>query len=1216
MPLTFALHIAERRWDGNAFDATVTVPSAHNHYVRLSPLTADEETQVRWYFSDWLTSQFGDSGRARQTEEMMRRRGEQLFAELFGGTAGATSWSQCIEAGDARIEISGTPRFQTLPWEWLWNPAMNYPVALDIPIVRTLAGGASVDTRTTGTSLNVLVVRSRSLRTLDVDAAVVARPLLMLARDLDKPIVVHVLRPATVVALREHLAGVDQRTDGERYAVIHFDVHGSSGVDAPDRGGEHSQASATLRFDDKAVTSGEIAEILGRHGCPLVVFTSCESARHTGGGSLSTIASDLLAAGLPAVIGMRESFSSTAVELWVATFYGALSSGEDVTRAMTLARRMLFERAERTTVLTEARSISDWRVPVAYLRNMPRFELAGRIDVTRRRMLHRISAREHPIGRDLDAFRVEHLLGAGHRVVLVWAGPGVGRTSFLRFLGWFWQATGLVEGVTELGTSGQSYTCDDVERALKNAEGRHVLLLDDIDLLPEERLAALLTEATNSRERVVVAATRHSWNPSRRWVAHYRLPPVDLIDMSDWLTSASARAKAEQQLPSFEALSDMLEGLPLAIVNCLPRLDHVGSDGTFAEVESGDVDIDLPGSGYGSHTIRESMHRAASALSPAARTDMLYLAPFGSRVSMILLDEYARRLGARAVSFTERLAASLGEFHLTGLIIVEAESDLPCLWINPLLPLYARRCLRDSALAETKATVENAFVEACGVAAHHLVVAAAGTGEANQRGRRLCEVDRLAFRYALRIVTDPVAPLYALYSAAATGFSRVGRPREVIRIGEGLLRRVAEIGAGPTAVKPIVEDLAERHRAEGNAKRAQELLVALGPPLNGRAHEAMSPDALMDAANAALEEGHLDDAELLARRALRAFGAEPGLDIAFHWLLLANILIRLGRFDEAEVYARDALDRFGNEDGAPRAHCHHALGECFSRTARHVEAIEPFREAIAIYRWLGEDDAAARSLARLAKAQHACGNLREAETNLQEALRLAMPSQLGPLVASLHFDYGTLLSEMGRPHDAADQLTLAVQRGLALGDEPLVSIARERLVVALIELRNFNAASEILDCEEARIRRSGRLESLETCLRNQETLLWALGNDCLESHDFEGAIRWFERRERVSLELSHPGAAHASALQQIIALLGARDVPRAYEIARRVVSTAREAGDLVALASGLFLQGILALNLNRQAEGESLCWESKKLMDQHDLIDARKQIAAVLQAIQ
>jgi tetratricopeptide (TPR) repeat protein len=1068
--LTRIVTIRELPSTGPAVHAAVHVSAGAVYSTTVSaPITSEEQSLVTWYFGEWLASQFGESGRAMLAEEALKRCGERLFQSVFGSEYGRQAWASLRERenedAEIRIEISGSSAFQRLPWEWMRTPGVEEPVALVADIVRTGRESGIHNHAVAADVLNVLIVRSRSHK-VDVNPAVVARPLLRTARSVNVPIRVHVLRPSTLEGLRDHLRETERRHGLGHYHIIHFDVHGSlrrlqSDGDMRSTMYTYLELEAPKNGGPANIDASELARIVEPHGTGMVVLTACESAKHDPDGSMSAFAEALFDAGIPCVLGMADAISTTAVEYFVQFFYLALTFEGDPQLALRLARKGLHASNVRGTAFDTGRVIQDWMLPVLYVRTAPRFILPQ----TDRRPFDDPQimvqyAKGDPIGRDLDATNLERLLLAGRSVILVVAGPGVGRTTFLRHLGWFWSMTGFVEPdhVERLGLSGERYSADDVTRTLaeRGSKSQRLILIDDVDQLGIENPADLLHAAAETGAWVI-ATTRRLTMDLPRWLDDvYVLPPIDLIKAAELTYVLLFGHKVQTDTPAFHALSDWIGGLPLAIKGVVPELATRTSTQLLDEVETGALNIDRPEPQVGTRSLRGSIDCALAALSPLSRSLVVYLAPFGPEVSSGLLAEYEESLRDHAPELVDGFDGLISELVMTSLAVLRPDSSNESVRINPLLTIYLRHVLRQPVLETLRATINSAFLRAVSRRARTLVSQEiAGSIEAQKFARQLYVPDRFAYRHALRVGVERHEVAAHVYVAAAQGFFAVDRPAEAVRLGEMVADALAASKLPMSyGVAQVLHELAKRHLAHGNVARTRDLLALIRSQwseVDDRDRWLFGSLLLLEA-ELALRDDRTTDAEALVRRVLDLSESDTCVrDLLPTRLLLATTLFAQKQFAEAERYAHEVLKTLDDPDNLLKGDALHLVGLCAFETGRLQESIEAFSNATLTYRLTAANDRAAISHGVLARSYHVSGMLDDAHDNYIMALRLATPLLGGGVVAQMHQGFGLLLRAMGRARDAEQHFEEATRAWAREGKAERAAAAFERALDSRVD---------------------------------------------------------------------------------------------------------------------------------------------------------------------
>lgn len=226
------IEIVEHSIDANGvFEVRVRYPGKGAAYpvtVTDSATPADEQL-LGWYFEQHLRYPFLDGDRRRTAVTMLREYGQKLFAQVFGGEAG---FEYQVMRGrgfdDCRIEVVGGAGLHRLHWEALFDPELDSPLAVRVPITRRVElRPARFEIAGPRPSLNILIVTARPDGAQDVGYRTISRPLVAAVRQAELPVQVDMVRPGTWAALRAHLDAAREKYGSGWYQLVHFDLHGA-----------------------------------------------------------------------------------------------------------------------------------------------------------------------------------------------------------------------------------------------------------------------------------------------------------------------------------------------------------------------------------------------------------------------------------------------------------------------------------------------------------------------------------------------------------------------------------------------------------------------------------------------------------------------------------------------------------------------------------------------------------------------------------------------------------------------------------------------------------------------------------------------------------------------------------------------------------------------------------------------------------------------------
>ena len=350
---------------------------------------------------------FGANGRV--VADAPRRLGRRLYAALtadpIAHAALATVRDHATALGRP-LSLSlafppGAERLAALPWELLWDDGPT-PLLLS----RGLAGGltrclnlpqALPPPRRGSGPLRILVLSPQtgiSPELRQVERA--ARAAAMGTLSADGKAMVEEITPVSRAALVRAIAAHGPPD------IVHFYGHGRL------RDGDNE-----LRLDDPGadgwISAGALAALLG--GVGLITLYACYGAsvgESAGDPLLGGVAQALIAAGVPAVLGMQLAVRATAATRAAATIYSALAGGQSLQTGVALARRALF---------VEERDGVSWFVPALYLRERAGepFTLRAAVDTAAPP-----GARQSVIahgGGTIRALRIQGRAGSSQRVI-------------------------------------------------------------------------------------------------------------------------------------------------------------------------------------------------------------------------------------------------------------------------------------------------------------------------------------------------------------------------------------------------------------------------------------------------------------------------------------------------------------------------------------------------------------------------------------------------------------------------------------------------------------------------------------------------------------------------------------------------------------------------------------------------------------------------------
>jgi hypothetical protein len=303
-----------------------------------------------------------------RTTRLVRRieSNEMTTAKTFGGALFNAVFSGDVRAclrsatDEARRENTGIrlrirladPELADLPWEFLYNPAVNRFLALSVqtPLVRYMELPEIIQPIAVTPPIRVLVMISSpsDYPALDVEAE--WNRLNDSLEDLvaSGTIAIDRLDEAT-------LGSLQRRLRRSQYHIFHFIGHGEfdqklqEGVLLLERENQRGHR----------VGSQYLGMLLHDHdSLRVAILNACEGARTSRQDPFAGSAQSLVQQGIPAVIAMQFEIADDVASTFAHEFYGALADGYPIDAAVTEARKAIF---------AGGREI-EWATPVLYLR--------------------------------------------------------------------------------------------------------------------------------------------------------------------------------------------------------------------------------------------------------------------------------------------------------------------------------------------------------------------------------------------------------------------------------------------------------------------------------------------------------------------------------------------------------------------------------------------------------------------------------------------------------------------------------------------------------------------------------------------------------------------------------------------------------------------------------------------------------------------------------
>ncbi|NMG20577.1 tetratricopeptide repeat protein [Brasilonema bromeliae] len=484
--------IREEEKTDTGFEVTLRFEEEEYLVTIANPFTSKEETELEWYFEEWLEFPFSDTAIAQRAAASIKKYGQNLFNQVF---TDRDAYSQYQRLGKGhnplQIEIVGkTPDFQALHWEALWEPGYPQPLAVDCVMVRKSVkrAGKRADVPQSPV-INLLVVIARPNEEQDVGYRTISRSLIEAIENSQLAVNVELLRPGTYEALAKHL---EEKGPGF-YHIIHFDTHGAlmkyNDIQKETanpyayqlRWGRYDlqpyegvKAFVFLEGETKGdadpVEATELANLLMGKGIPVCLLNACQSGKQVKMEDAendyreTSLGSQLMAAGMQMVVAMGYTVMVDAAKLMMQQVYAHLFDHKDISEAIRLGRLELFNDKKRKAYFNKHIDLEDWLLPVVYSNQAVKFNLREFTPQEEEEFWqtegerYRFTSPEYGFfGRDLEILKIEKSL-LRHNILLLQGMGGTGKTTLLKYLRQWWQRTCFAKDIFYFGYDHKAWT--------------------------------------------------------------------------------------------------------------------------------------------------------------------------------------------------------------------------------------------------------------------------------------------------------------------------------------------------------------------------------------------------------------------------------------------------------------------------------------------------------------------------------------------------------------------------------------------------------------------------------------------------------------------------------------------------------------------------------------------------------------------------------------
>ena len=539
------------------------------------PFILQQEKLLEWYFEEWLTYPMLNAHKAEAAKTSVINYGESLFNQVFDDKNAYSLYRQLrLNLNQVKIEIVGnSPEFHALHWEAMRDKDLPRPLGVDCVMVRKRIDKAASVAANMAESpvINLLVVIARPDEEHDVGYRTIARPLIEVIQNSQLPVNIDLLRPGTYESLERHL----EAKGAGYYHIIHFDCHGALMAYADIQDGvkrnrytyqtrwgredikAYQGVKAFLFLDGESkgkadpIEAGELANLLTGKGIPVCILNACQSGKQVRGNGEegennensreTSLGSRLMTTGMQMVVAMGYSVTVSAARLMMEQVYKNLFGGKEITEAIRLGRRELFNNKTRKAYFNTNIDLEDWLLPVVYSNqrvnlNLRKFRAEEEEEYFEKLgNLYQYTPPEYGfIGRDLEILKIEKALFC-HNILLLQGMGGTGKTTLLNYLRSWWQTTNFAPDIFYFGYDEKAWTLTQIlfeigKRVYKKFEfanfqamsltvqmqkilaklrsESHILILDNLESVTGQALAIQNTLASAEQQQLQDFLTR------------------------------------------------------------------------------------------------------------------------------------------------------------------------------------------------------------------------------------------------------------------------------------------------------------------------------------------------------------------------------------------------------------------------------------------------------------------------------------------------------------------------------------------------------------------------------------------------------------------------------------------------------------------------------------------------------------------------------------
>ena len=697
--------------------------------------------------------------------------------------------------------------------------------------------------------------------------------------------------------------------------------------------------------------------------------------------------------------------------------------GKEITEAIRLGRRELFNNKTRKAYFNINIDLEDWLLPVVYsnrqvnlnLRNFRAeeeeeyFEKLGN--------LYQYTPPEYGfIGRDLEILKIEKALFR-HNILLLQGMGGTGKTTLLNYLRSWWQTTNFAPEIFYFGYDERAWTLTQIlfeigkwvykkfefanfqamnltaqmqKLLAKLRSESQILMLDNLEsvtgqalaiqnTLPEaeqKQLQDFLTRLVGGETRVILGSrSDESWLQGAFKQNIYKLQGLDAEARTELSNKILERNVGDERKIAkiredgdFQKLMKVLAGYPLAMEVVLANLKNLSSQEILAKLAAADINLDT-GSEDKTQSILKCVEYSHSNLSPDAQKLLLCLAPFSGFIDRSDILNYAKEL-QKLEPFQDYdfdgFDGAIQEAINWGLLSLLDENIPQLLQIQPVFPFFLKAKLAEIDAATRESLREGFKNHYIGLARDYNRYMKSKEPQERQIGIFFCRLEYENLYNALQICLEKQETIDIFFS--------LDKYFELINDIPSCLKLSEFVCQAQVAYPPEIR----------TGEIGLEIVMALDRLAMGYLQTQNYPQA---------KESYLRTLELSQQlQGVEARQIQSLLATTYHQLGI--VAQELREYHQARDYYQQALEiniEFGDRYSCARTY--HQLGIVAQELREYDQARDYYQQALEIYIEFGDRYNCAGTYGQLGLLAQAEENYAEARTTLQTALEIFVEYQ-------------------------------------------------------------------------------------------------------------------------------------------------------------------------------------------------------------------------------